>query len=73
MKTDKNTVIGFVLIGLLFIGYFYFTNRTQQALMLEKQHQEDSIDRIKALTAPQVDANSCKTRFFKTRFYCEAY
>lgn len=55
MKTDKNTVIGFVLIGILFILYFWFTNKQQQAILKEKQHVEDSIARVKALTAPVVD------------------
>ncbi|HEX8462840.1 MAG TPA: membrane protein insertase YidC, partial [Segetibacter sp.] len=55
MKTDNNTVIGFVLIGILFIGYFWFTNKQQQAAFAEKKHVEDSIARIKALAAPQAD------------------
>ncbi len=55
MKTDKNTVIGFVLIGILFIGYFWFSNRQQQALFQERKRTEDSIARVKALAAPPVD------------------
>jgi YidC/Oxa1 family membrane protein insertase len=55
MKTDNNTVIGFVLIGILFLGYFWFSNRQQQAILLEKKHTEDSITRVRALTAPKVD------------------
>jgi YidC/Oxa1 family membrane protein insertase len=55
MKTDNNTVIGFVLIGILFIGYFWFTSRQQQAALAEKKHVEDSIARVKALSAPVVD------------------
>ncbi len=55
MKTDNNTVIGFVLIGIIFIGYFWFTSRQQQAALLIQKRQEDSIARVKALTAPQLD------------------
>lgn len=55
MKTDKNTVIGFVLIGILFIGYFWFSSKQQQALLVEKHHNEDSLARVKALTAPKID------------------
>jgi YidC/Oxa1 family membrane protein insertase len=55
MKTDNNTVIGFVLIGILFIGYFWFTNKQQQASFAERKHVEDSLARIKALTAPKAD------------------
>ena len=56
MKTDKNTVIGFVLIGLLFIGYFWMTGKQQQTLTLEKKRQEDSIARVKASMPPTFDS-----------------
>ena len=55
MKTDNNTVIGFVLIGILFIGYFWFSNRQQQAIFQERKRTEDSLARVKALSAPSVD------------------
>ncbi|MEJ7683988.1 MAG: hypothetical protein WKG06_40275 [Segetibacter sp.] len=55
MKTDNNTVIGFVLIGILFIGYFWFSNRQQQVLVQERKRTEDSIARAKALAAPPVN------------------
>ncbi|MDQ6815271.1 MAG: membrane protein insertase YidC [Bacteroidota bacterium] len=55
MKTDNNTVIGFVLIGILFIGYFWFSNRQQQSIFAEKKRTEDSIARVKSLTAPKID------------------
>ncbi|MDB5247917.1 MAG: yidC [Segetibacter sp.] len=60
MQTDKNTVIGFVLIGILFIGYFWFTNKQQQVLLQEKTRQEDSIARVKAVAAPVVDTAIAK-------------
>ncbi len=50
---DRNTVIGFVLLALLFFGYFYYTRQGQLALEKEKQHQEDSINRLK----PKVDTS----------------
>jgi YidC/Oxa1 family membrane protein insertase len=31
MKFDRNTVLGFLILALLFFGYFYFTNREQAA------------------------------------------
>lgn len=55
MKTDKNTVIGFVLMGILFVGYFWFTNKQQQAILAEKQRQEDSIAKIKITIPPVTD------------------
>ncbi len=30
MKFDRNTVLGFVILALLFFGYFYFTNKQQK-------------------------------------------
>jgi YidC/Oxa1 family membrane protein insertase len=65
MQTDKNTVIGFVLIGILFIGYFWFTNKQQQALIQERTRQEDSIARIKALNPPVVDPSIAITDSIK--------
>ncbi len=46
MNFDRNTVIGFVALALLFIGYFYFTTREQQAFQLEKARL-DSIEMAK--------------------------
>lgn len=51
MGMDKNTVIGFVLIGALLIAMFVINSRSNQAYMLEKQRIEDSI----AATKPKVD------------------
>lgn len=45
---DRNTVIGFVLLALLFFGYFYYTSQGKQALEKQQQHQRDSLDRLKA-------------------------
>ena len=60
MKTDKNTVIGFVLLGILFIGYFWFTSRQQQALTIERKRVEDSLGRVNAAKAPVVDTLAAK-------------
>ena len=51
MGMDKNTVIGFVLIGALLIGMFIINSRSNQAYLLEKQRVEDSIAALK----PKVD------------------
>jgi len=63
---DRNTVIGFVLIGLLMMGMFYFNSRGSQALQAEQKRIADSIARTK----PKVDtialkrdsANAAQTR-----------
>lgn len=51
MGMDRNTVIGFVLIGALLIGMFIINSRSNQAYMAEKKRIEDSI----AATMPKVD------------------
>lgn len=42
MNFDRNTVIGFVVLALLFFGYFYFINKEQSATR-QKKAIEDSI------------------------------
>src|SRR6185503_9913046 len=46
MGMDRNSVIGFVLLALLFFGYFFYTQRGQASLEKERQHIQDSIARI---------------------------
>lgn len=44
---DRNTVMGFVLIGVLMVGMFYFNSKSSQAYQAEQQRIADSIDRLK--------------------------
>ncbi len=53
---DRNTVIGFVLIGLLMMGMFYFNSRGSQALQAEQKRVADSIARTK----PKLDTTALK-------------
>jgi YidC/Oxa1 family membrane protein insertase len=53
MKFDRNTIVGFVILGLLFFGYFYFNTQEQAASQKQKSEQiaaqkaaEDSIARL---------------------------
>ncbi len=39
---DKNTVIGIVLLAALFITFFWYTNKQQAAIQVEKQRIADS-------------------------------
>ena len=48
---DRNTVIGFVLIGLLMMGMFYFNTQGNKAYLVEQKRVADSI----AKTKPAVD------------------
>ncbi|MGB4844966.1 MAG: membrane protein insertase YidC [Ferruginibacter sp.] len=51
MGMDKNTVIGFVLIGALLIGMFIINSRSNQAYLENKKLFDDSV----AATKPKVD------------------
>ena len=55
MKTDKNTVIGFVLLGLLFFLYFWYSNKQQNEVLAIKQKTEDSVRRINAANIKPAD------------------
>jgi len=46
MNFDRNTVIGLILLGILFFGFFYYTNR-QQAALAKQRAYEDSVAHVK--------------------------
>jgi YidC/Oxa1 family membrane protein insertase len=48
---DKNTVIGFVLIGILMTGMFYFNSKSNNEYLAQQKHLKDSI----AALQPAVD------------------
>lgn len=48
MGFDRNTIIGFVLLGVLFIGYFAYNNHYQQKYLVQKKHFDDSVAAIRA-------------------------
>ena len=60
MKTDKNSVIGFVLLGALFILYFWYTGQQQSAMLKLKQQEADSIAKIAAAKAKMIDTVAAK-------------
>jgi YidC/Oxa1 family membrane protein insertase len=62
MGMDRNTIIGFVLLAVLFFGYFYYTRQGQLELEKNKQHIQDSLNRLK----PRVDTLAAKTDTTKT-------
>ena len=51
---DRNTVIGFVLLALLFFGYFFYSQKGQMAAEQQKQHIQDSLAKLK----PKVDTTA---------------
>jgi YidC/Oxa1 family membrane protein insertase len=48
MNFDRNTIIGFVLLGLLFIGFFWTTSRQRREYEAQQKIVQDSIERVKA-------------------------
>jgi membrane protein insertase, YidC/Oxa1 family, N-terminal domain len=44
---DRNTVTGFVLLAVLFFGYFYYSRQGQLSVEKQRQHIQDSLDRLK--------------------------
>lgn len=46
MNFDRNTVIGFILLGVLFFGFFYYTNKQQAAAQKQKAF-EDSVTHVR--------------------------
>jgi YidC/Oxa1 family membrane protein insertase len=53
MGMDKNTVIGFVILALLFFGYFYYSSQGKLAYEKQQQHTQDSLNRLK----PKADSS----------------
>lgn len=60
MKTDKNTIVGFVLLGILFFVYFWYTNKTQSAYLAEQKRIEDSVASVNAAKAKLLDTVAVK-------------
>lgn len=57
MRMDRNTVIGFVLIGVLLMGMLYFNSRSSTAFEAEKKRIADS---AAAAQKAKVDTNAVK-------------
>lgn len=55
MNFDRNTVMGFVILGLLFFGYFYYNSKEQNHYLAEKRKQ-DEIQRVKDSTQRAQDS-----------------
>ena len=58
MKTDKNTVIGFVLLAGLFFTYFWYTNKQQTEAQAYKQRYDDSVALVKTTAEKTVAAKN---------------
>jgi len=56
MKLDKNTVIGFTLLAILFFLFFWYNNKQQQEFQKYDKHIKDSIAMVEASKRPKLDA-----------------
>ncbi|TAG29402.1 MAG: membrane protein insertase YidC [Sphingobacteriia bacterium] len=65
MKTDKNTVIGFILLGGLFFLYFWYTNQQQNAILATKKKEADSLALVSAAKLKLIDIVAAKADSLK--------
>ncbi len=57
MGFDRNTIIGFVLLAVLFFAYFWYTAESQRTAMELEKKRQDSLAALK----PKVDTTLWKT------------
>jgi YidC/Oxa1 family membrane protein insertase len=62
MGFDRNTIIGFVLIGVLLVGMMWYNNKSQVAYQAEQKRIADSV----AKTKPKVDPTLAKADSLRT-------
>jgi YidC/Oxa1 family membrane protein insertase len=60
MKFDKNTIIGFSLLAILFIGFFWYNNKQQQATMAYQEQKQKHEDSLRQANAPKVDTTTAR-------------
>jgi YidC/Oxa1 family membrane protein insertase len=60
MGMDRNTVIGFVLIGALLIGMFYVNTKSSNALKAQQALEQHRADSIAALQKSKIDTAAIK-------------
>src|SRR6185436_10483158 len=60
MKFDRNTVLGFVILALLFFGYFFFNNKEQNAYrkkkLAEQAREQVIADSLALINKPKQDS-----------------
>ena len=61
MNFDRNTVMGFLVLALLFVGYFWWTSKEQAAARKEKARQ----DSIAHANQPRIDTTAINTQAAK--------
>src|SRR4030095_7960874 len=61
MNFDRNTLMGFLVLALLFVGYFWWTSKEQTAYRKEKAREDSIVNANK----PKVDTTVLKTETAK--------
>ena len=57
---DRNTIIGFVLLLVLLVGYIWYAQQGQEAVQKQKQHIADSLARVQQLQAKSLDTATAR-------------
>jgi len=57
MGMDKNTIMGFVLLAVLFLGYFFYSSQGSLAAEKQKKHLQDSINALTQQPVPSQPVN----------------
>lgn len=60
MNFDRNSVIGFIILAVLFFGYFYYTNEEQAAYNKAKARQQFVADSTAKAQRPAIDTNALR-------------
>ncbi len=55
MKFDKNTVIGFSLLAVLFVSFFWINSRDQKANQVQQLKERARLDSIAKIQQPKID------------------
>lgn len=55
MKFDRNTILGLVILGALFFGYFYYTNEEQLKMNKIRAREQFVKDSLAKINAPKKD------------------
>jgi YidC/Oxa1 family membrane protein insertase len=59
MKTDKNTIVGFILLGILFIAFFWYNNKMAQSAIDHENKVKDSLAKVEASKiTPEIKAKA---------------
>ncbi|HEX5654867.1 MAG TPA: membrane protein insertase YidC, partial [Chitinophagaceae bacterium] len=66
MKFDRNTVIGFAVLAVLFFGYFYYTNKEQSAYRQQKIREQFVKDSTEQANRPKIDTSTLQQDSLKS-------